>query len=47
MTETRTLEAPGAVLHYDVRPGGGGTEPPLLLIGSPMAAAGFATLAGH
>jgi pimeloyl-ACP methyl ester carboxylesterase len=46
--ETHTLEAPGAVLTYDVRQGSGGAgEPPLLLIGYPMAAAGFATLAGH
>jgi pimeloyl-ACP methyl ester carboxylesterase len=46
MTEpqSRTIEAPGAVLHYDVRDGDG---PTLLLIGSPMAAPGFATLAGH
>ncbi|GAB3224487.1 alpha/beta hydrolase [Glycomyces halotolerans] len=49
MTEqrTRTLEAPGAVLRYDVRAGTADTEPTLLLIGSPMAAAGFGTLAGH
>jgi pimeloyl-ACP methyl ester carboxylesterase len=48
MTEpkTHTLEAPGAVLHYDVRDGDG-TKPALLLIGSPMAAPGFVTLAGH
>jgi pimeloyl-ACP methyl ester carboxylesterase len=49
MTEptTKTLEAPGALLTYDVRDGGADGEPPLLLIGSPMGAAGFATLAGH
>ena len=46
-TTTRTLEAPGAVLTYDLRPVEGATEPPLFLIGSPMGAAGFATLAGH
>ncbi|WP_026932128.1 alpha/beta fold hydrolase [Glycomyces tenuis] len=45
--QSRTVEAPGAVLHYDVREGGTGTEPTLLLVGSPMAAPGFATLAGH
>jgi pimeloyl-ACP methyl ester carboxylesterase len=44
--QTQTLETPGAVLAYDVRPGSG-TEPPLLLIGSPMGAAGFGTLAAH
>jgi pimeloyl-ACP methyl ester carboxylesterase len=44
--KTRTLEAPGATLYYDVRDGGG-TEPPLMLVGSPMAAPGFVTLAGH
>jgi pimeloyl-ACP methyl ester carboxylesterase len=43
---TRTLEAPGASLAYDVRPGSG-DEIPLFLIGSPMGAAGFASLASH
>jgi pimeloyl-ACP methyl ester carboxylesterase len=43
---TRTLEAPGAVVTYDVRPGTGG-DVPLFLIGSPMGAAGFASLASH
>jgi pimeloyl-ACP methyl ester carboxylesterase len=46
-TTTHTLDAPGAVLTYDVRPADGSTEPPLFLIGSPMGAAGFATLASH
>ena len=43
MTEpkTRTLDAPGAVLHYDVRSNDASTEPVLLIIGSPMGAAGF------
>jgi pimeloyl-ACP methyl ester carboxylesterase len=44
---TRTLEVPGAVLRYDVRKGATDTAPVLLLIGSPMGAGGFATLAGH
>jgi pimeloyl-ACP methyl ester carboxylesterase len=43
---THTLEVPGAVLTYDVRPGTG-DEPALMLIGSPMGAAGFGTLAGY
>jgi pimeloyl-ACP methyl ester carboxylesterase len=54
MTEpkTDTLSAPGAVLHYDVRSAetqgaGASTEPILLIIGSPMGADGFVTLAGH
>ncbi|SNT05879.1 Pimeloyl-ACP methyl ester carboxylesterase [Geodermatophilus pulveris] len=47
MTQTHTLQTPGAVLTYDVRPGTSATEPPLLLAGSPMGAAGFGTLAGH
>jgi pimeloyl-ACP methyl ester carboxylesterase len=49
MTEptTHTLEVPGAVLTYDVRGAGSRTAPTLLLIGSPMGAGGFATLAGH
>lgn len=45
--ETRILQVPGATLTYDIRPGGEGTEPALLMIGSPMGAAGFGTLAGH
>lgn len=44
---TRTLEVPGATLTYDVRPGTGSDPIPMFLIGSPMGAAGFATLAGH
>jgi len=44
---TNTLEAQGAVLTYDVRPADSTTEPVLLLIGSPMGAGGFATLASH
>jgi len=49
MTEptTQTLEAPGATLTYDIRPNDSSTEPILFLIGSPMGAAGFGTLAGH
>jgi pimeloyl-ACP methyl ester carboxylesterase len=43
---TRTLTTPGATITYDVRPGTG-SDIPLFLIGSPMGAAGFATLASH
>ena len=43
---TSTLDAPGATLTYDVRRSDESTEPPLFLIGSPMGAAGFGTLAG-
>ncbi len=42
---TRTLDVPGALLTYDVRPADSTTEPPLLLIGSPMGASGFGALA--
>ncbi|WP_307872529.1 alpha/beta fold hydrolase [Paractinoplanes ovalisporus] len=42
--ETHTLTTDGAEITYDVRPGDG---PTLLLIGSPMDASGFTTLAGH
>src|SRR6266540_2823031 len=42
----RTLEPPGAILTFEVRPGGGG-DIPLFLIGSPMGAAGFGSLASH
>jgi pimeloyl-ACP methyl ester carboxylesterase len=45
--QTHTLEVPGAVLTYDVRPNESSTEPVLLMIGSPMGAAGFGTLSGH
>jgi pimeloyl-ACP methyl ester carboxylesterase len=44
---THTLDVPGATLAYDVRPNEATTEPALLLIGSPMGAAGFATLGSH
>jgi pimeloyl-ACP methyl ester carboxylesterase len=44
---TRTLDVPGAVLTYDVRINDATTEPVLLLIASPMGAAGLTTLAGH
>jgi pimeloyl-ACP methyl ester carboxylesterase len=43
---TQTLAVPGATLAYDVRPGDT-TAPALLLIGSPMGAGGFGTLASH
>jgi pimeloyl-ACP methyl ester carboxylesterase len=45
---THTLQVPGAALAYDVRgplPTTG--RPPLLMVGQPMDASGFATLAGH
>lgn len=44
---THTLDVPGATLTYDVRPNATTREPVLLLIGSPMGASGFATLASH
>jgi pimeloyl-ACP methyl ester carboxylesterase len=49
MTEptTSTLDVPGAVLTYDVRRGDSTNAPTLVLIGSPMGAGGFGTLAGH
>ena len=50
MTEpkTQTLDLAGATLTYDVRAAvSEATEPVLLMIGSPMDASGFATLAGH
>jgi pimeloyl-ACP methyl ester carboxylesterase len=49
MTEptTHTLDVPGALLTYDVRSNSSSTAPVLLMIGSPMGAAGFGTLAGH
>src|SRR5918993_3905573 len=48
MTEptTRTLRVDGATLTYDVRQGDA-PAPSLMLIGSPMGAGGFGTLASH
>src|SRR5437762_13353123 len=44
---THTLDVPGATLTYDIRHNDASTEPILVVIGFPMAAAGFVTLAGH
>ena len=44
---TQTLDVPGAVLTFDVRRNDSSTAPVLLVIGSPMGAGGFITLAGH
>lgn len=44
---TGTLITDRAVITYDVRANPASTVPALLLIGSPMGAAGFVTLAGH
>jgi pimeloyl-ACP methyl ester carboxylesterase len=38
---SQTLDVPGARLHYEVQ----GSGPPLMLIGHPMDASGFATIA--
>jgi len=45
--ETTTLEVPGASIVYDVRRNAASDRTPLMLIGYPMAAAGFVTLASH
>ncbi|WP_410630514.1 alpha/beta fold hydrolase [Amycolatopsis sp. cmx-4-83] len=44
MTSTHTLETPGADIVYDVHGSGGR---PLLMVGQPMAADGFGSLASH
>lgn len=44
---SHTFDAPGCVLTYDVRRNPSSIEPPLLIVGSPMGASGFQTLAGH
>ncbi|HZZ45734.1 MAG TPA: alpha/beta hydrolase [Pseudonocardia sp.] len=46
---THVLDAPGARLYYDIRASDIRTNArtSLLLLGSPMGAAGFGTLAGH
>jgi pimeloyl-ACP methyl ester carboxylesterase len=43
--KTYTLDVPGAVLHYDVREAEASSAPTLLMIGSPMDASGFTSLA--
>jgi pimeloyl-ACP methyl ester carboxylesterase len=43
---THTLDVPGATLTYDVRTADS-PDPVLFLIGSPMGAGGFGTLASH
>ncbi len=45
--ETQSLDVPGATLTWDIRRNDASTEPPLMLIGSPMAAAGFESLAAR
>ena len=46
--KTQTLELRGSTLTYDTREAEAeSTEPVLLMIGSPMGASGFATLAAH
>ena len=42
--ETHTLDVSGATITYDLRRNPATTKPTLLLIGSPMAAAGFGSL---
>ncbi|SNS75727.1 alpha/beta fold hydrolase [Rhodococcoides kyotonense] len=44
---TRTLDLPDATLTYDIRGDLAAGTVPLLLIGSPMDASGFTTLASH
>ncbi|QAY64069.1 alpha/beta hydrolase [Xylanimonas allomyrinae] len=47
-TKTVTLDVPGAVLTYDVHvPAEPSAARPLFVVGSPMGAAGFATLVSH
>jgi pimeloyl-ACP methyl ester carboxylesterase len=46
--KTQSLDVPGAILAYDIRePDGESTAPTLLLVGQPMDASGFNSLAGH
>jgi pimeloyl-ACP methyl ester carboxylesterase len=44
---TGAIEAPGATVTYDVHAGDSPDATPLFLIGSPMAAPGFVTLASY
>jgi pimeloyl-ACP methyl ester carboxylesterase len=45
--ETRTLDAPGATLQYDIRYADRAGKPALFLVGSPMEAGAFVTLASY
>ncbi len=45
--QAKTLDAPGATVAYDIRPSDSSAFRPLFILGSPMAAGGFVTLAGH
>ena len=46
--KAQTLDVPAARLTYDIRePEGESAEPTLLMIGQPMDASGFVSLAGH
>jgi pimeloyl-ACP methyl ester carboxylesterase len=45
--KSQTLHQSGAVLAYDIRRNASSIQPALLLIGSPMSAVGFGTLASH
>jgi pimeloyl-ACP methyl ester carboxylesterase len=45
---TQTMDLPGATLTYDIRePEAESAEPVVLMIGAPMDASGFTSLAGH
>lgn len=44
---THTVAAPGATITYDIRANDASEKPILMLIGSPMGASGFPTLASH
>lgn len=46
-TTTHTIDTTGARITYDVRRADNAVTRPLLVIGSPMDATGFGTLAGH
>jgi pimeloyl-ACP methyl ester carboxylesterase len=44
---SNTIQAPGATVVYDVTPRPDSKKRPLMLIGQPMGASGFATLSGY
>jgi pimeloyl-ACP methyl ester carboxylesterase len=44
---THALDVPGGTITYDVRANTSSTKPVLVLIGNPMGASGFPTLASH